>query len=77
MSLNPTICRPNLCEWPAELLQANGIAPLNKNKKRNTPEPPIEHVKREHQGVIDLDDDEEKAQRIKALEVSVAMSIWL
>jgi len=53
-----------------EILQANGIAPLNKDKKRSAPEPPIEHVKKEHQGVIDHGEDE-KAQRIKALEAEL------
>jgi len=50
---------------PLELLQANGIAPLNKNK-RQVSQPDLRHVKKEHQDVIDIE-DEEKAERMGAL----------
>jgi hypothetical protein len=53
-----------------EMLQANGIAPLNNPpKKRRAPQQNVVRVKNEHGDVIDID-EEEKAQRIKALEVS-------
>lgn len=53
----------------SEILQANGIAPLNgPPKKRQAPQQDAVRVKNEHRDVIDID-EEEKAQRIKALEV--------
>lgn len=51
------------------MLQANGIAPLDNPKKRQAPQHSVGRVKTEHRDVIDVDEDE-KAQRTNALEVS-------
>lgn len=51
------------------MLQANGIVPLNNSKKHPTAQPDVGCVKKEHRDVMDVD-DEDKAQRIKELEVN-------
>jgi hypothetical protein len=53
-----------------KILPANhGIVPLDNPRKRHTPQQDVGRIRKERQGITDID-DEEKAQRIKALEAS-------